>query len=81
MKPPLNPDEYQRVRDVAKRCATQLRQQAMREAQDWAVRGLQQVARRIVHGLRAPPASHPPLPSSLPQPTCLEATKPCQPLC
>lgn len=35
----LHPDDYQRLRDEAKRHALQLRQDAIREAHTWVARG------------------------------------------
>ena len=40
LPPDLHPDDYQRLRDAAKRHALQLRQEAIREAHAWVARGL-----------------------------------------
>jgi hypothetical protein len=52
MSPHLHPDDYQRLRDAAKCHALQLRQEAIREAHAWVVRGLVRLARQVLHPLR-----------------------------
>ncbi len=72
MNPHLHPDDYQRLRDAAKRHALQLRQEAIREAHAWVARWLLQMTRRVFHSLRARSAPTTPL---IPK-----APTPCQPL-
>ena len=45
----LHPDDYQRLRDEAKRHALQLRQEAIREAHTWVARGFLRMVRRAFH--------------------------------
>ena len=72
LPPDLHPDDYQRLRDAAKRHALQLRQEAIREAHAWVARGLVRLTRRVLHAMRIPSApSHP---------SALEANTPCPPL-
>lgn len=72
MDPHLHPDDYQRLRDAAKRHAMQLRQEAIREAHAWVAQWLLQMTRRVFHSLRARSA---PTTRLIPK-----APKPCQPL-
>lgn len=72
MDPHLYPDDYQRLRDLAKRHAMQLRQEAIREAQAWVARGLVRMTRRIFPSLRP----H----SALTHSSTPEVPTPCQPL-
>ncbi|PUA97758.1 MULTISPECIES: hypothetical protein [unclassified Acidovorax] len=72
MNPHLHPDDYQRLRDAAKRHALQLRQEAIRDAHAWVARGLVRLYRRVLHAMQTQSApSHP---------STLEATTPCPPL-
>lgn len=59
MDPHLHPDDYQRLRDAAKRHALQLSQEAIREAHAWVARWLLQMTRRVFHSLRAGPHPQP----------------------
>lgn len=52
LHPHLHPDDYQRLRDAAKREALQLREDAIREAQTWVARGLMRIVRRFFHAVR-----------------------------
>ena len=72
MDPHLHPDDYQRLRDAAKRHAMQLRQEAIREAHAWVARGLVRLTRRVLHSLRTRSAPV--------NPSTLEVTTPCRPL-
>lgn len=72
MNPHLYPDDYQRLRDAAKRHALQLRQEAIRDAHAWVARGLIRLTRRVLHSLRTRSA---PANPSLP-----ETATPCPPL-
>ncbi|GDY36709.1 hypothetical protein [Acidovorax sp. NB1] len=76
MQPHLHPDDYQRMRDAAKRHALQLRQEAIRDAHAWVVRGLLRLTRRVLHALRT--RSAPANPSTTP--STLKAVTPCPPL-
>lgn len=67
----LHPDDYQRLRDEAKRHALQLRQEAIREAHAWVARGFLRMVRRAFHLARAEAA---PMNPSTP-----ELKTPCQP--
>lgn len=49
----MHPDDYQRLRDQAKRHALQLRQEAIREAQAGLARGFLRLVRRISRPARA----------------------------
>ncbi|OGA60423.1 MAG: hypothetical protein A2710_18270 [Burkholderiales bacterium RIFCSPHIGHO2_01_FULL_64_960] len=68
----LHPDDYQRLRDEAKRHALQLRQDAIREAHTWVARGFLRMVRRAFHLARteAEPMN----------PSTPELKTPCQPL-
>lgn len=68
----LHPDDYQRLRDEAKRHALQLRQEAIREAHTRVARGFLRMARRAFHLARTEAA---PMNPSTP-----ELKTPCQPL-
>jgi len=68
MDPHLHPDDYQRLRDAAKRHALQLRQEAIREAHAWVARWLLQMTRRIFLSLRARSTPTTPLTSKAPTP-------------
>ena len=72
LPPDLHPDDYQRLRDAAKRHALQLRQEAIRDAHAWVARGLVRLTLRVLHAMRTPSA-----PSHL---STLEAYTPCPPL-
>lgn len=72
MDPHLHPDDYQRLRDAAKRDAMQLRQEAIREAHAWVAQWLLQMTRRVFHSLGAWSAPTTPLTPKAPTP--------CQPL-
>jgi hypothetical protein len=75
MHQPMHPDDYQRLRDRARRDALRLREQAIREAHAWVAGVLLRAARRVLRGtgLNAPsPAS--PSPQK-------RKTTPCQPSC
>ncbi|PJI95752.1 hypothetical protein CLU85_0478 [Acidovorax sp. 69] len=67
----MHPDDYQRLRESAKRHALHLRQEALREAPGWVVRGFMRVARRVLRGA--------PLGVPLSTPSTPELTTPCQP--
>lgn len=49
----MHPDDYQRLRDLARRHALQLRQEAIRDAQAALARGFLRVVRRVFHPARA----------------------------
>ncbi|MCO5357786.1 hypothetical protein [Acidovorax kalamii] len=68
MDPHLHPDDYQRLRDAAKRHALQLRQEAIREAHAWVARWLLQMTRQIFLSLRARSAPTTPLTPKAPIP-------------
>jgi len=68
MDPHLHPDDYQRLRDAAKRHALQLRQEAIREAHAWVARWLLQMTLRLFHSLRARSAPTTPLTPKAPTP-------------
>lgn len=72
MPPHQYPDDYQRLRDDAKRQAVQLRQEAIRAAHAWVARGFLRMVRRVFHRARADEA--PPTNPSTP-----ELKTPCQP--
>lgn len=57
LPPDLNPADYQRLHDAAKRHALQLRREAIHEAHAWVARGLMRLTRRVLHTLRTRSAS------------------------
>lgn len=75
MQPHMPPDDYQRLRELAKLRALELRQQAIRDADAWLARVLVHAVRRGARWLR--PARPQAVPSRL---SNLRSPTPCQSL-